>query len=616
MVLAGVDWIIVALFFIGSLVVGVVVAKRASGSVSEFFLSGRNQPWWLLGVSMVATTFSADTPNLVTDIVRQNGVSGNWEWWAFLLTGMLTVFVYSKLWRRSEVTTDLEFYEMRYSGKPAAFLRGFRAVYLGVFFNMMIMATVCLAAIKIGGVMLNLSPWQVLIIASVVTVVYSSLGGLTGVLITDFFQFIMAMVGSVWAAYILVNLPQVGGVEKLVQHQAVIPKLDMLPDFTNLETLVPLFIIPLAVQWWSVWYPGAEPGGGGYIAQRMLSAKDEKNAIGATLFFNIAHYALRPWPWILIALASIIVFPTLESIQLAFPHLHPSLIRDDMAYPAMLTYLPHGLLGLVVASLIAAFMSTISTHLNWGSSYIVNDFYRRFLNPQASDKQLVRVGQLTTVGLMLVSACLALYLENAMQAFRILLTIGAGTGLIFILRWFWWRINAFTEISGMAASFILAIYFELLHSRLGFEEIQNSYRILLSVGITTLIWLVVTFLTRPTDTQVLRTFYSKVRPGGPGWRAVLKKAAEDHQPVYTNVPRSKLSLEILSMFIGTLSVYSMLFATGYWIYGHPITASALAVVALVGTVILLSIWSSGRGRPENGKTVKKDEKVYKLEDQL
>lgn len=606
MVLAGIDWTIITVFFIGSLAVGILVAKRASGSVSEFFLSGRNQPWWLLGVSMVATTFSADTPNLVTDIVRQNGVSGNWEWWAFLLTGMLTVFVYSKLWRRSEVLTDLEFYELRYSGKAAAFLRGFRAVYLGVFFNMMIMATVCLAAIKIGGVLLNLSPWQVLLIASIITVLYSSLGGLTGVLITDFFQFIMAMVGSVWAAYIIVNLPQVGGLEQLVQHEAVVPKLDLLPDFSNMDTLVPLFIIPLAVQWWSVWYPGAEPGGGGYIAQRMLSAKDEKNAIGATLFFNIAHYALRPWPWILIALASIIVFPTMDSIQAAFPHLHPSLIRNDLAYPAMLTYLPHGLLGLVVASLISAFMSTISTHLNWGSSYVVNDFYRRFLNPTASDKQMVRVGQLTTVVLMVISATLALYLENAMQAFRILLTIGAGTGLIFILRWFWWRINAFTELSGMAASFVLAIYFELIHARLGFEEIQSSYRILLSVGITTVVWLIVTFLTRPTDMRVLRSFYSKVRPGGPGWHHVLKKAAEELQPIYTQVPRTNLSLEILSVFVGTVCVYSALFATGYWLYGQRVTASVLAVVALTGTVGLLSVWGSQRS-----KVVAKKEEAWK-----
>ncbi len=595
MILETIDWLSIIVFFVFSLLIGILVSRKASSSASEFFLSGRDKPWWLLGVSMVATTFSADTPNLVTDIVRQNGVSGNWEWWAFLLTGMLTVFIYSRLWRRSELMTDLEFYELRYSGKAAAFLRGFRALYLGVFFNIMIMATVCLAAIKIGGVLLDLSPWQVLLIASVVTVIYSSLGGLQGVLVTDFFQFFIAMIGSVWAAYILVNLPEIGGLENLMQHEQVVPKLDLLPDFSRTETLVPLFIIPLAVQWWSVWYPGAEPGGGGYIAQRMLSAKNEKNAIGATLFFNIAHYALRPWPWIIIALASVVVFPDVASIQAAFPELNPQMVRHDLAYPAMLTYLPHGLLGVVVASLIAAFMSTISTHLNWGSSYIVNDFYKRFVNKGASDKQMVQMGRWSTVGLMIFSAFLALYLENAMQAFRLLLTIGAGTGLIFILRWFWWRINAYTEIAGMLASFIFALYFELLHSRLGFEPMAGYERILWSVGGTTLVWVLVTYLTRPTDWEVLRGFYQKVRPSGPGWERVLGRAAEEHQPIHTKVPKTNLGLEILCVFIGTFTVYSVLFATGYWIYGRTVLATILTVAALCGTILLLSIRTRGGG---------------------
>ena len=379
MQLSTLDWSIIAGFFIVSLIIGIITSRKAGSSSAEFFLSGRNMPWWLLGISMVATTFSADTPNLVTDIVRKNGVSGNWVWWAFLLTGMLTVFVYSKLWRRSGVLTDLEFYEIRYGGKSAAFLRGFRALYLGVFFNVMIMATVCLAAIKIGGVMLGLSPLQTLAIASVVTVLYSSLGGLRGVIITDFFQFVLAMIGTIWAANVLLDLPQVGGLDALLAHKEVASLTNFLPDFSDTESLIPLLIIPLAVQWWSVWYPGAEPGGGGYIAQRMLAAKDEQNAMGATLLFNISHYALRPWPWIIIALCSVVVFPNLESIQAAFPHIDPSIVNDDLAYPAMLTFLPAGLLGLVIASLVAAFMSTISTHLNWGSSYVVNDFYQRFV---------------------------------------------------------------------------------------------------------------------------------------------------------------------------------------------------------------------------------------------
>ncbi|MFT4545803.1 MAG: SSS family solute:Na+ symporter, partial [Bacteroidia bacterium] len=328
MQLSTLDWSIIAAFFIVSLIVGIVVSRKAGSSSAEFFLSGRNMPWWLLGISMVATTFSADTPNLVTDIVRKNGVSGNWVWWAFLLTGMLTVFVYSKLWRRSGVLTDLEFYEIRYGGKNAAFLRGFRAIYLGVVFNVLVMAGVCLAAIKIGGVMLGLSSYETLLITSVVTVVYSSIGGLRGVLITDFFQFILAMIGTVWAANVILDLPQVGGLDALLANAEVASLTNFLPDFSDTENLIPLLILPLAVQWWSVWYPGAEPGGGGYIAQRMLAAKDEQNAMGATLLFNIAHYALRPWPWIVIALCSVVVFPNLDSIQEAFPHISPDLIND------------------------------------------------------------------------------------------------------------------------------------------------------------------------------------------------------------------------------------------------------------------------------------------------
>ena len=456
MSLSTLDWGIILAFFIVFAIIGIAVTKRAGKNTKEFFLSGRNMPWWLLGISMVATTFSADTPNLVTDIVRQNGVSGNWAWWAFLITGMLTVFVYAKLWRRSKVVTDLEFYELRYSGKAAAFLRGFRAIYLGVIFNVLIMASVCLAAIKIGGVMFGLEPWQCVLYASVITVIYSTLGGLRGVIFTDFLQFLVAMVGSIWAAYYIINLPEVGGLDAMLAHPNVADKLSFLPDFNDTESLIVLLLIPVAVQWWSVWYPGAEPGGGGYIAQRMLSAKDEKNAIGATLLFNITHYALRPWPWILIALASLVLYPELTDIGSAFPN---TVLGHDLGYSAMLTKLPAGLLGLVLASLIAAFMSTISTHLNWGSSYIALDFYQRFIKPEASEKELVGVGRISTVLLMVIAACLALFLTDAYGTFKILLQIGAGTGSIFIMRWFWWRVNAYSEISGMIVSFIVAVYF-------------------------------------------------------------------------------------------------------------------------------------------------------------
>ncbi|KAB2844895.1 MAG: Na+:solute symporter, partial [Melioribacteraceae bacterium] len=446
MLLNTLDWIIVVVFFVISLLIGLWATKRASKSSAQYFLSGRNMPWYLLGFSMVATTFSIDTPNLVADIVRQNGIAGNWVWWAFLLTGMLTVFVYAKLWRRSNVMTDVEFYEIRYSGKPAAFLRGFRALYLGLFFNVAIMASVTLAAIKVGSILLNLSPLQVILIAGGVTVVYSSLGGLLGVLLTDFILFILAMIGSVIAAYVSVNLPEIGGLSNLLSHPEIANKLSLFPDFSNWELALIVFIIPISVQWWSVWYPGSEPGGGGYIAQRMLAAKNEKHAMGATLFFNFAHYALRPWPWIIVSLASIIVFPDLEKIKEAFPNVDPSIIGHDMAYPAMLTHLPSGILGLVAASLIAAYMSTMSTSLNWGSSYVVNDFYKRFLKPEATEKQLVMVGRISTVLMMVVASFFALYMESALQAFNVLLQIGAGTGLLFILRWFWWRINAYSEI--------------------------------------------------------------------------------------------------------------------------------------------------------------------------
>jgi solute:Na+ symporter, SSS family len=581
MVLGILDWSIVAAVFVLSMLIGIWTSRKAGRSAADFFLSGRNMPWWLLGVSMVATTFSADTPNLVTDIVRKNGIAGNWQWWAFLLTGMLTVFVYARLWRRSGVNTDIEFYEIRYGGKPAAFLRGFRALYLGVFFNIMIMASVSLAAIKIGSVMLGLSPVQTILIASIVTVIYSSLGGLRGVIFTDFFQFMLAMAGSIGAAYVVLNLPQVGGLDNLLSHPNVIPKLNFLPDFNDTSTLIPLLIIPLAVQWWSVWYPGAEPGGGGYIAQRMLSAKDERNALGATLFFNVAHYALRPWPWIIIALGSVIVFPDLASLSTAFPNVPAGTINDDLAYPAMLTYLPSGLLGLVVASLIAAYMSTISTHLNWGSSYVVNDFYVRFLNPQATDKQQVAIGRISTVLMMAVSAVFALMLTNALQAFNILLQIGAGTGLIFILRWFWWRINAYTEITGMVVSFIVALWFEVLGPYMGYAVPEGHWRLLIGVGITTAAWVAVTFMTRPEEDRVLKKFYEHVGPASLGWKPVLLRNPEIVEE------KGQLPFEIMLMVTGCFTIYAALFATGYWIYGNTISGSIATLVAIAGSMIIL-----------------------------
>ena len=583
MALQGLDWGIIAAYFLVSLLIGLLVARQSGSSVAEFFLSGRNMPWWLLGVSMVATTFSADTPNLVTDIVRNNGVGGNWVWWAFLLTGMMTVFVYAKLWRRTGILTDLEFYEMRYGGKPASFLRGFRAIYLGLFFNVMIMATVCLAAIKIGNVLLGLDPWQTLLISSVITVAYTMVGGFKGVLFTDFFQFVLAMAGMIAAAIFIVNRPDIGGLSNLLAQPRVQSAMSIFPDWSQPSSWVPIFLIPLAVQWWSSWYPGAEPGGGGYIAQRMLAAKNERHAMGATLLFNITHYALRPWPWIIIALCSMIVFPTTADIARAFPNVDPSIVRDDLAFPAMISFLPSGLLGLVVAALIAAFMSTIATHLNWGSSYIVNDFYGRFINQKADDKQLVKIARWTTLGLMIVASLVATQLTSALQAFNILLQIGAGTGLVFILRWFWYRINAWSEISGMLISFCVAIYFELIYS----GSLASHEKLVLGVLITTIGWITVTLMTKPESDEVLRKFYIQVRPHKLGWNAWLRKTPAI---VAADKEGSGMLLELGAMVIGCLMVYGFLFGLGYWIYGDVMKTLISFGVAFISSWLLWKMW--------------------------
>lgn len=553
-------------------------------------------PWWLLGFSMVATTFSTDTPNLVTDIVRTHGVAGNWCWWAFLLTGMLTVFVYAKLWRRTQVLTDLEFYEIRYSGSMAAFLRGFRAIYLGVFFNIAIMATVSLAAIKIGGVMLGLPPIHCVFWASLVTVIFSSLGGFRGVLITDFALFIIAMTGAIGAAWVALGHEKVGGLSGLMTYFNSTPelaaKLDIFPSPDNWDFFATFLLIPLLVQWWSVWYPGAEPGGGGYLVQRMLAAKNEKHATGATLFFNVAHYALRPWPWIIVALASMMVFPDLASIKSAFPNADPSIIKNDAAYSAMLTFLPTGMLGLVLTSLIAAYMSTISTHLNWGSSYIVNDIWKRFVKPQATEKELVWVGRMSTVLLMVVAGTVALYLQNALQAFEILLQIGAGTGLLFIMRWFWWRINAVSELTAMIVSFAVAVAMKMTPLGAG---LSSGKQLIYGVAATTVCWVLVTLLTRPDTDETLINFCRIAHPGGPGWKPVYAMAEQAGEPIAAGEKPESVTLGIVCMILGCLTVYSALFSTGYFLYGKTGLAAGMAVVSVVGVTVLMKLWDKVNG---------------------
>ena len=581
MTLSYIDWVIVFAYFVLSLAVGVWASKKAGRDTQSFFLAGRNMPWWLLGVSMVATTFSTDTPNLVTDLVRQNGVSGNWAWWAFLLTGMLTVFVYANLWRRSGVLTDIEFYELRYSGAAAAFLRGFRALYLGLIFNVLVMGSVSLAAIKFGEIVLGWPGWMTLTIACSITLVYSALGGLKAIIITDFVQFILAMTGSIWACIYLLGLEQVGGLANLLTNENVADRLALIPDLSNPDVWVPVLLVPLAVQWWASYYPGAEPGGGGYIAQRMFSAKDETNAVVATFLFNVAHYALRPWPWILIALSSLVVFPQLADLQSAFPNLPLDKLGHDVAYPAMLTLLPAGLLGLVAASLIAAFMSTMSTQLNLGASYLVNDFYHRFLKPEAGEKELVWAGRMFTIVSVILGAGLGLILTSAAQAFSLLLLLGAGTGLIYILRWFWWRINAYTEIVAMVSSLIIASYFNFVHDELGLYPLASWQKIVIGAVLTTAVWIVATFFTRPDSYETLQNFVMKVNPGGPGWK---RFSGSDSQP--WPVPRG-----ILSMVLGCTAVYGFLLGTGHIIYGSSLGFFLLGL-ASVASVGLFKVWNS------------------------
>ena len=598
MQITALDWIIIFLFFAISLGIGIYVSKSSSKSANEYFLSGRSMPWWLLGLSMVATTFSTDTPNLVTDIVRSNGVSGNWVWWAFLITGLLTVFVYAKLWRKSNVSTDLEFYELRYGGKPASFLRKFRSIYLGIIFNVITMSAVTLAAIKIGSIMLGLEPWQTVITAGLVTVTFSAIGGFKGVVYTDVILFFVAMGGAIGAAVYLVNLPEVGGIESLLSNENVINKISILPDFNDTEALIALLIIPLAVQWWSSWYPGAEPGGGGYIAQRMFAAKNENHAIGATFFFNIMHYALRPWPWILVALASLVVFPDLESIQNAFPNITQDKLGNDLAYPAMLTKLPTGLLGIVLASLISAYMSTISTQLNWGSSYIVYDFYQTQINPDATQKQLVAVGRISTVLLMVLSTLLALLLQNAMQLFNLLLVFGAGTGLIFILRWFWWRINAWSEITAMLASGLISLFLaipSIKTSLFGLNGMMPGWaEFPFVVFVTTALWLIVTYLTPSESTSVLRSFYKKIQPGGPGWAKIVEEARKDSEDIKEENESWTVPSGIIAMLLGCIMIYSIMFSTGYFIYGSYKLAIPLLGLAVISGLYLIKVWKKIR----------------------
>jgi len=580
------DWVIVITSIVLSFAPAIYLMRRAGSSTTEFFTSGRAAPWWLIGGSMVATTFSTDTPNLVTNLVRERGVANNWVWWAFLLTGMSTVFFYARMWRRSGVLTDLEFYEIRYAGKAAARVRAFRAVYLGLFFNIVIMSTVNLAAAKIANVLLGWPMWQTLAACAVLNIAFASIAGLWGVLITDVFQFAIAMTASIAAAYFSVSQPQVGGLTGLF---AQIPPstLRLVPDFNDWPMALSVLILPLTISWWSVWYPGSEPGGGSYIAQRILASKSEKDALGGTLFFNVAHYAIRPWPWIIVALSSMLVYPTLDDIARAFPYLDRSLIGHDTAYSAMLVFLPHGVLGLMVAGLLAAYVSTISTHLNWGTSYLVHDLYRRFIRTNADEKHYVNIGRLVTGGLMLLAGAMTFLLETASDSFNLLLSIGAGSGLLYLLRWYWWRINAWSEIAAMLVSFVVSIGF-FIAGKTG-AAVDPNVSLLVTVFATTFAWIATTMLTKPENEATLVRFYQLVRPAGSLWGPIPAKAGVGASP-------DSISMQFLGWVLGCTFVYSTLFGAGSALYGYTAQAfvfGTLWVVSGFGLIRILKVlWRS------------------------
>jgi solute:Na+ symporter, SSS family len=588
-----IDWIIafvaVAICFVPALFFG----KRSGKSTAEFFASGRSVPWWLAGLSMVATTFSSDTPNLVANFVRTQGVAGNWQWWAFTLTGVATVFFYARLWRRSGVLTDLEFYELRYSGKAASTVRGFRAIYLGLLFNCMIMATVNLAACKIAAILFGLERWQTLLAVGILNVVFATHSGLWGVLVIDMIQFFIKMSAVIAAAYFAVTLPQVGGMHGLVtklsgmRGPGGVDYLAMLPDFHNNWNLAfVIFIMPIAVQWWAVWYPGAEPGGGSYIAQRMLASKSEKDALGSTLFFNVAHYVLRPWPWILTGLASLIVYPQLSDIQTAFPNLDPRLVGHDIAFPAMLRFLPVGWMGLMLGGLVAANSSTILTHLNWGASYLVHDFYRRFIKRDATEKHYVQAGRIATVLLFVLSSSMVFALDTAQSSFNLLLQIGAGTGLLYLMRWFWWRITAWCEIVAMVSSFLVSIVLFVL-SKEG-VEIGTAQGLIVTIAITTVCWVLTAFLGPQTDRPVLENFYRKVHPFGPGWKPIQATVQLTPQEL-SEAGADNLPLALVGWTSGCIMIWSALFTVGNFLYGRMNYAFALLAVFVITAMVVIRV---------------------------
>lgn len=514
MLMHALDWWMVAGFFAVLVAIPLVASRMNRGTSKDFLLAGRSMPWWLLGLSMTAASTSTDSANLFTEIIRKDGLAGNWVWWAFLITSVFTVFVYSKLWVRTGVTTDVEFYELRYSGRPAVFLRALRGIYLGVILNLLVMGAVVLGGLKIGVVLFGCSSATILVFTGVFSIVYVAVAGMRGAIYTDFFLFLVIMVGAVAAMVFALGLPEVGGLAGMAAHPALQGKMSIWPDFSNRDAVFAILVIPLAVQWWGVWKQGAEPGGGGYIVQRIMSARSEGQAVGGTLFFNFVHYAIRPWPWYVVGFCSLIVFPQLSDIQKAFPTVDPSLIGGDMAYSAMLTKVPSGWFGVVVASMMAALFSTVAAHLTMGSSYVVNDFYRRFVRPTAGDRELIWAARGTMVVFMLLACLIAPLLTSAKTAFDLMLLIGAGSGPIFLLRWFWMRINAWSEIVGILTALVTAVVLELVLPNCGVATLVSWQKLSIGVAVTTVGWLAATFLTKPEPEAVQRRFKELVRADG------------------------------------------------------------------------------------------------------
>jgi len=552
------DWAAIAAFFAVLIGIAAACSRRAGRNAGDFFLSGRSMPWWLIGFSMCAASTSTNSANMFTEFIRNSSLGENWKWWAFLLTGMLTVFVYSKLWVRSGAKSDIEFYELRYSGKAAAFLRGFRAVYLGIVFNVITTGLVMLAAIKIGQTLFGVDQWTVIAITAVASIIYSAVGGFRGAIYTDFFLFVIIMVGAVAGMYYAVNHPAVGGFSAMMANPVVQRHLSFFPDPGNADLFVAVFVIPIAIQWWNVWYPGSEPGGGGYIVQRMLSAKSENHCVGGSILYQVVNYAIRPWPWYLTAFASLIVFPDLASLQKAFPNVNPALVKGDLAYPAMLTFVPNGWLGVVAASMMGALFSTVAAHLSMGSNYVANDFWKRFVRPEAGERELIVVGRVTVIVLMALTALISPYLVSAGAVFNLILQIGAGTGLIYLLRWFWMRINAWSEITAMAVSFVVAVFLQLVYPHFGLPPLLAWHRLLIVMGITTAAWVGVTLLTPPTEAAKRAAFENKIRANG-----------------------HDIAWGLLAMTISCVAIYSMMFAAGFWIYGRTAMAAVMTSVAVV-----------------------------------